>query len=114
MENYRGYKHDFTRKEIADAVKAFSNLNQAAKALGCSFGTLSRALQHFGVKVPSRGRPVIHLTKTVLMKYRRGYSWADIAKALGVSASKVRKSFKMHGITKIDARNKGIDYPCEN
>jgi len=114
MVKYEGYKHNFTRKELQQAVKAFSNLNQAAKSLGCSFGTLSRALQHFKIKVPSRGRPAIHLTKTVLMKYRKGYSWAQIAKALDVSPSKVRQAFQMHGIVKIDARNKKKDYPCES
>ena len=111
---YYGREHTITRRDMLDAFAEGGTVRGAAKYLGCSYGTVINACEVLGVKLPTRGPRSKPIAKRKLLKYRRGFSWAQIADRFGVSVTHIRAEFKRHRIKKRDERSKNADYPCES
>lgn len=110
---YNGEKYNFMRNDVERMIAREGTIRAAAKAFGCSYGTLIHACDVLGIERPNRGRTRRSFAKKELSKYQKGHSWAEIAEALGCSVGLVRREFKRLGLSKKDERSKNAEHLCD-
>ena len=110
---YRGMSHTITKTDMVKALQQGKGTRGAAKYLGCSCGTISNVCKVLGIRLNSRGPRCKPIPKGQLLKYRRGFSWAQIAARFDSSVTHIRYEFKRHNIKKRDERSKKADFTCD-